>query len=203
MDSLTPNSHKWRESKGNDEEREKLEKVTTGTVKRREKNGIGKVAEILLPQDLSNMKKHLVDEVLVPRIMSTIVDLVTDGVNLLVYGDTKKGKKKGNGYYVSYDSRDRFESSGSKRNDRSTRPSRFSFDDLIFDDRGDAEIVLDRLDEIIEKYGFASVLDLYDIVGLTGEYTDRNYGWSSIRTADVKRIADGYILKMPYVTSIR
>ena len=59
-----------------------------------------------------------------------------------------------------------------------------------------------RLEETIDDYGFASVGDLYDIVGVTGSYTDNNYGWDDIRKARIDRVREGYVLRMPKVQPI-
>ena len=53
------------------------------------------------------------------------------------------------------------------------------------------------MDELIEHYGIVSVADLYDLVGITGSYTDNKYGWTDIRTAQVVRVRDGYKIKLP------
>ena len=57
--------------------------------------------------------------------------------------------------------------------------------------------MLDRMNEIVETYGLVKVADLYDLVGLTCNYTDNKYGWTSLRTADIVRVRDGYTLKLP------
>ena len=42
-----------------------------------------------------------------------------------------------------------------------------------------------------------SVMDLYDLVGITGQYTDNKYGWTNLRNAEPVRTRDGYMLKLP------
>ena len=37
--------------------------------------------------------------------------------------------------------------------------------------------------------------DLYDLVGINGSYTDNKYGWTHLRSTDVQRVRDGYLLK--------
>ena len=69
--------------------------------------------------------------------------------------------------------------------------------DIILDNRGEAEEVLLRMDEIVATYGTVSVADLYDLVGITGAYTDNKYGWTDIRSASVVRVRDGYMIKLP------
>ena len=53
------------------------------------------------------------------------------------------------------------------------------------------------MDELIETYGSVSVADMYDLVGISCEYTDNKYGWKNIRTAEPVHVRDGYMLKLP------
>lgn len=70
-------------------------------------------------------------------------------------------------------------------------------DALVFESRGDAEQVLDSLDELIETYGIVSVADLYDLVGLKSSFNDTRFGWTSFDSAVVVRGRYGYLLKLP------
>ena len=62
---------------------------------------------------------------------------------------------------------------------------------------GEAEDVLSRMDELIDTYGVVSVADLYDLVGISCNYTDNKYGWTNIRNVEPIRVRDGYMLKLP------
>ena len=54
------------------------------------------------------------------------------------------------------------------------------------------------MDELIETYGMVSVMDLYDLVGVSGNYTDNKYGWVNIKNAEpVRTMGGGYMLKLP------
>lgn len=70
-------------------------------------------------------------------------------------------------------------------------------DALVFESRGDAEQVLDSLDELIETYGVVSVADLYDLVGLKSSFNDTRLGWTNFDSAVVVRGRYGYLLKLP------
>ena len=76
-------------------------------------------------------------------------------------------------------------------------------DDIILESRVDAEDVISRMKEIIETYGFVRVTDLYDLVGITGDYTDNKYGWTNIRGAEPVRVRDGYMLKLPKAVPLK
>ena len=54
-----------------------------------------------------------------------------------------------------------------------------------------------RMDELVSTYGLVSVADFFDLLGVTGNYTDNNYGWTDIRNAKVMRVKDGYMIKLP------
>ena len=75
--------------------------------------------------------------------------------------------------------------------------SRFDYDDIVIESRGEAEAVLIQMDDLIERYGFVSVLDLYDMCELTAPYTSDKYGWTDLRTARVVPVRKGYVLKLP------
>ena len=59
------------------------------------------------------------------------------------------------------------------------------------------------MDEIIDMYGRVSVADLYDLVGITGNYTDNNYGWTNLASAEPIRVRDGYVIKLPKAMPIK
>ena len=109
----------------------------------------------------------------------------------------------GNASYVSYRSYSDRDRRDDRRNDYARNRSRYDFDDIILDDRGEAEEVLRQLDLLIADYGVASVSDLYDLVGATAPYTGNRYGWTNLRNAQAVRLHDGgYLLKMPRATLI-
>ena len=71
--------------------------------------------------------------------------------------------------------------------------------ELIYETLVDAEDVLNEMSEIIDKYGFVTVADLYDISGLPGAYyTDSIIGWKgSIKESTIKKVKDGYVIDLP------
>ena len=71
-------------------------------------------------------------------------------------------------------------------------------DDIVLATRGDAEAVLDAMNDIINQYGTVSVSDLYDLTNYPNDNFSMNrYGWTSINGATPVRVRDGYILKLP------
>lgn len=190
------NSHRSKEGKTEAlTDRKKVEKVVHGRVRTKPKSGVSKITDIFISEDAANVKSYIVMDVLVPAVKKAISDIVRDGIDMILYGESKSRKSSSASGYVSYrdysrsDDRDRFRDSRSR--------SSYAHDDIILDSRGEAEEVLTRMDELIDTYGNVSVADLYDLVGKSSEYTDNKYGWTNIRNAEPIRVRDGYMLKLP------
>ena len=196
-----PNSHKYKErQKAADNGEKRAEKVVQGKVKLKKKNEVRKFADVFVAEDAHNVKEYLLMEVAIPAIKNTIIDLITNGVTMLFNGETGTRTRKRSGDYVSYrdySSRDRDRDRRDRRD--SGARARFDFDDLVFGSRADADATLEQMDDIIDRYGWATVLDLYESADLGGSapWTANKYGWTSMRSADVIKVRDGYVIKLP------
>lgn len=200
MGEYKPNSHKYREEQNALAERQKVQKAVKGKVKVKKKKGINKLADNFISEDVKNVKSYVIMDVLIPSLKKAISDIVTNGIDMILYGETR-GKKKSATNYVSYD---RF--ADNRRDDRSRTTSRvrYSIDDIILETKRDVDDVIQGMEQIIDQYGVVRVADLYDLVGITGDYTDNKYGWDDIRTADAVRTRDGdYALRMPKAKPIK
>lgn len=194
MDDYKPNSYKYKEQQKTLTTDKKIEKVVNGTVKTRKRNGVTKLKDVFVNEDAKNVKSYIFSDVLVPAIKKLLYDIVNDGASMLLFGNTSSGRKKTIGSNVSY--RQFYDSKVEDR--RPVSSSRFDYEDLIFESRGEAEAALSKMDEVIDVYGTVSVADLYDMCDLTAPYTSNRYGWSNIQTAEVARLRDGgYVLKLP------
>ena len=190
MEEYKSNSHKSKEENSE----KKVEKIVTGSVRSKKKNELNKLADVFIAEDISNVKSYILQDIIIPAIKTAISDVVTNGIEMILYGETGKTKKSTSSR-VSY--RDYYSSNDRKSSYSSASRRSYSYDDIILDNRAEAEEVLVRMDELIEAYGVASVGDLYDLVGLTGDYTDNKYGWTNLRSAQAVRVRDGYLLKLP------
>lgn len=182
----------------NNEQNEKnIKKVVNSPAKMRKKSEARKFADSFIAEDAGNVGSYIMKEVLIPSAKKLISDITKNAIDMFLYGDTERPRKK-NGSQTSYqgyyDDRDR-------RDDRrSSRYSRnyFDYEDIVLDTRGEAELVLDELDRILRRYQFVSIADLYEVAGINNDnYTLHRYGWTSIRSATIKRIREGYLLVMP------
>ena len=177
-------------------EERKIEKVVNGAAKVRKKNGIHNLTSVFIAEDARNVKSYVFGEVLVPAIKKAIVDIVTDGVNMVFFGGAGPRKSSGQSK-VSYGSYYNQRDYNYRQTETPTQRNRFDHDDIVFPTRGDAEGVRDEMINVIDRYGFVTVADMYDMAQLSQPYTSDKYGWTNLRTTEVIRVRDGYILKLP------
>lgn len=194
------NSHRSREQEHAPMEDRKMEKVVTGAVRQRKKTGLSRAASTFMPGDVDSVKSYILMDVLVPSIKRAISDIVCNGINMLL-GEPTRGKGGGNAAKVSY--RQYYRDPDDRRDyARPRAQAQYSYDDIIFDNRGDAEEVLYRMEELLERFEVVSVADLFDMAGISCNYTDNKYGWTDLRSAHVERVRDGYVIRLPRATSL-
>lgn len=194
--SYKPNSHK---SKEESQEREKRvdKPVVTGGVKIKQKSEVSKLADVFISEDASNVKNYIIMDVLIPTIKDTLYNVVKGTLDMILFGgNANRSERRTNGSYVSYD---RFSDRKDRtsRNDSYRTNSGYNHGDVVLDSRPEAEEVLSQMDDIIRSYGWVTVADLYDLLGESCNFTDQKYGWTNLRNANVVRVRDGYMIKLP------
>lgn len=198
MQEYVSNSHRSKEEARNTpaNTEKKVQKVVSGA-KTRANTG-RKLTDIFISEDAVNVKSYIFMDVLVPAIKKAISDIVTDGIDMILYGGSGGRRRDGGArssnkvsYRSYYDSRD------SRREESYSNVGRFDYDDIIYRSRGDAENVRIKMMDTIDRYGFVTVADMYEMSDLSSPYTANKYGWTSVRTAEAVRVKDGYILKLP------
>lgn len=185
------NSHASKEEKH-------IEKVVSEPVNIKKKNGLQKFAGNFVSEDAKNIKDYVFFDVLIPAFKKAVSDIVTNGIDIILYGESRGNRTRTLADRVSYRS---YYGDDSRRATPAPRPVQrapmFSYDDIVFNNRQDAQNVLNQMYDVINSYGFVRVADLMDMAGVTGNYTDNYYGWNSINTAEVLRTRDGWIIKLP------
>ncbi len=184
----------------------KLEKVVTGTVKKQKRSFSKKLAETFLEDDTKSVGSYIFHDVLIPAAKAMISDMVGGGIEMLLFGE-KRGRntrREGGRSYTSYGSqyrtterdRDRDRPRGARDISYTSR-ARHDFDEIILETRGEAEEVLSHLVDLTVDYHQATVADLYDLVGISSNFTDNKYGWTDLRTANISRVRGGYLINLP------
>lgn len=183
MENYRSNSNKSKQ-----EERKKVEKVVSGAA---QKGTVGKGG--FFKSTVESVGQYLLHEILVPALKKTVDSMITNGSHMFLYGEASKRDSRGPSpvpkvsYRSAYDDR----RSDYAEDDASSYKG-YNYGTVLLSTRGDAEDVLDRLAEIVGEFGVVSVADLYEMCGLDADWTDANYGWTSVRNVQVVRNSDGY-----------
>lgn len=200
------NSHKAREEQKNPTPVEKRVTKVVKTPVKTKKNEIRKLADIFISEDATNVKNYIFMDVLVPAIKKAIYDIVTNGIDMFLYGGTGRNKSSSSGSKVSYRQfYDQKNSSNTNnyRGSESVQPrNSFDYEDIVFSNRGEAEAAKLQMQDVIARYGVVTVADLYDMADLTAPYTSQKYGWMDVSSAEVVRVRGDYMLKLPRAVPI-
>lgn len=198
----TPNSHKYKEQqKEAAAEEKRVQKIVKSPVKTKT-NELRKFTDIFISEDVKNVKNYIFMDVLVPAIKKAIYDIVTNGIDMFLYGGGG-GRSKSAGpsgtkvsYRNFYDQKNN--SISSYRGSENTNSHKgFEYEDIVFDNRGDAEAVKQGMQAAIIKYGMVTVADLYDMVDQAPPFTSNKYGWLDLSSAEVIRVRGEYTIKLP------
>jgi hypothetical protein len=201
------NSHKSKAGKAPPAAPRKADKVITGEVTVVPPSLWKKARSSLVSGDVGkSVWQFVVMDVLIPAARNLVVDTVSmmgdavsEGVRQAMFGETRAQAAPGRRFYTNYN-RVRQSSPVPEYGTITSRArSQHDFDQVILGHRGDAEVVLDKLRELIEQYGVATVEDYYDALGISGDFTDLKWGWTDLRPsrATVRSVPGGYIVALP------
>lgn len=173
------------------------EKKVVAKAKVQKKSRIKEALRTFFAQDLPEIAEHLVVDVAIPAAKNAITDMVTQGIQQLLYGEVDRRRPTAG--YTSYSSSSRGSYGGSnhrpRERDRGPRQQKpTSVDDLVFDTRGEAVDVIEYIAETIEQYGQVSVADLMSSVGIQPRYTDERWGWTTTDAFELRQIREGWLV---------
>lgn len=90
MEDYKSNSDKARQEQQSEK---KVEAVITGAAKTRKKGEMQKFADVFIAEDANNVKSYILMEVIVPAVKKAISDIVTTGIDMILYGEAGRSKK--------------------------------------------------------------------------------------------------------------
>lgn len=202
----TSNSRKSREAAKDAVEKtrpdEKKIEPIAGVTAKQTKTPLGrKIVALFKADDAQGVGNYLLTEVVVPTFKDLVTSIAREGVERMMYGDSRPASRSSSSRsgYTPYN---RMSSSSSRNRDEPRAMSRTArathdFRDIIVDDRGSADLVLERISDIINEYEVATVADLYELVHITPAFTDNKYGWLDLRGFNTRRVREGYLIVCP------
>lgn len=197
------------QSKPESDQDQKLEKIVVGEVVTRKKPLGSRMKEIFFGGDFTSAGQYIAAEVLLPAFRNLLIESITKGAERVVLGDSSLARGRpqpGYGPRVTYNSpinRGPYREATSRRANLPDQPTtgrprgRHDNTEIVLASRGDAEMVLERMQDIIDRYQVVSMADLHELTGLPAPYTDNKWGWESLRFAEIRQIREGYLLDLP------
>jgi hypothetical protein len=189
--------------------REKLEPVTSAK-KTERKRGLGhRFRTTFFSGSARDALGYVAEDVVVPAIRDLFYDAMQNGIDRLIYGDRTSGNRPrsrsslmshppGHVNYGGIMGSGQTKASQSPRMLSRRARARHNIDELIIPTRQEAEEVIDRLFDVLSRYGQVSVADLYELTGVRSEHTDMKWGWQSLRGAKAVRLRQGgFLLDLP------
>lgn len=145
--------------------------------------------------------QYILMDVIVPSTKNMISDMVTQGINRLLFGGSRpvqNGVRSnvGGGYGKFFNGGGQQQAQQNPQVVHQARAAH-QLGEIVLQTRSDAELVIDELRALIEAYGNAKVANLYSLVGITGDFTNQSYGWTNLARAGVIQIREGYLLDLP------
>lgn len=155
-----------------------------------------KVIGEIIKEDARSVGETVLWDVVVPTVKNLISDVITRGIDSMLYGDSRPTRSRSgysdySGYSRPKDRRDRPVERRERRSSRISEPER---NEIIFDTRSDASDVIDRMSDLIDQYGQASLADLNALIGASSNFIDDNWGWTDMGSFNIRQVRDGFML---------
>jgi hypothetical protein len=209
MQDYKPNSNRFKESqkgvaKPAPTEPKKVEKVVAGKVTAKPKSGVTKFFENFFAEDLRKVTDYIYKDVVMPTVKDTIWTIIARGSERLIFGEAGHSPKNSKLPFINYNGL--FKSSAPTQTPTvNSSGSQYSVDNIILEDRGDAEKVLTAMNAHIAEFGEVSISTLYEFIGEPiGDFMSTRWGWRSLNTAGIMRTSNGgYKLDLPRPVSLK
>ena len=182
-----------------------IERVVTGEVIQKPKSIGRKFRTIFLGGDLKLAAGYVVGDVIFPAIRNLMFDTISKGTERVIFGDSVHRRRP-----VEYRPTVQYNNPFNRgmvdprvrpnlpdQPSHGWRQTRRNSNDIILQSRQEAELVVERLIDIIEKYDVASLADLYDLLGWTNSPIDNKWGWTYLRNIEVRSTPEGFLIDLP------
>ena len=164
-----------------------------------------------MKSDIQDVTSYIINDVAVPAAKDTIVNMITNGANMLFKGEANPGgySSRSNGAVGNsrVDYGRPYAQSRSVRSDDGRSISSFNrgyggtsqmrYIDVVVETRDVAEDILNAIAQDTITYGMVPVRELYEMTGMPWTSADNDYGWSDVSSARIVPTRGGWKIMMP------
>jgi len=192
-------------------------KVIKGSAKV-EKPKLGKkVVDFLFSDKIDSIANYLAYYILGPSLKNLIFQMGSGALQMALFGGQGGNNMPPMGYNgnfngarrdpTPYERMTQYQNYGYAQPQPAIIGQRVSLNDISFDTKDDAWLVLDRMNREIGRYGKVRVADFYTYAGITGQegnWTLQGNGWYSLNGVSPMMRTDGrWVIDFPPVASLR
>lgn len=197
--------------------KKEIKKVVSGEVTRRKPSRAKRLKEMFIGEDAENISltDYILGDMIVPALKDLLHDVIVGSTERKLFGgDVSRGGRRGYrgrpGPHINYGAISRGREPvgrASGRHDREdprdervsrTARARHDFDTIVIESLSEANEVLSQMYDLLERYEVVTVSDLYELLGVSGNFTDERYGWTNLFGSRVSRVSGGgYVLDLP------
>ena len=171
--------------------------------------GWRRIREVFIAEDLGTVKGKVFEGVVVPSIKDFIVNIVTNTVTMIFYGEKAVANKglqsswlSGSGKRVSYSSYFASSLNGDNISKKLSPEMVTSYTEPLFDNFEEAKNCLSDLVEMLDNYPQVTISDLYSHEavaknGYRNETVFNKWGWKNLGNAHVSATPNGWTLNLP------
>lgn len=176
--------------------------VVSGKVTIKKKSEGMKLLETFFEGDIKQVGKSVWEDILVPAVKDLLYGALDQAFRGMIYRDYSTGGRRRDrdrdSVRVRREDFTRYSRDRDRRDDRD-REDVYDYGELFFEDKREADDVKEGLYDLLERYKWATVGQLYELSRLRVRQTDYNYGWRDKDARDiyVERCRGGYMLKTP------
>jgi hypothetical protein len=200
--------HKPVQGKQPGKERPKVEPLEGVTAKKVKPPLGNRIRQAFTNDSAQSVGDYLLFDVAIPAIKATLFDLIQNGASRTLFGSGLQNNSPSRGGRIDYNRISRgqgvvVQPSAPGQPQVVGERNTFNFDGIIFPTRAGAERALTAMLDTLETYGIFAVADLYELVNITGSWSDSNYGWFNLNGATIEPVRNGFILDLPPVQPLR
>lgn len=192
--NLKPNSYTYKNEEKQQESKERPKQVIKSSVVSTKKSLGQKFMSMFIKNDVDDIKSFIVKDVIIPGVGNAMLDVIS----MAFFGNTIRQsynfKQSYTPYSKSYQNVSSNYSYGNKNHYEENK--NLDYRNIVLRDRCDAEAVLNEMHRRIEVYGYTTIGELFDLIGVAGKYTDNNWGWKDHNDLNLQRVSNGWLIKV-------
>lgn len=165
------------------------------------------IMDLFFSDNIDNAVDYVVNEVIIPNAKETLYSSISNAADILIRKRGSRGTIRSENRNPYYDSSMRVAVQADTTRAVPRHQGRVAgrriqskLTDYYFSSEADAQFVLDQMDAYAEKYGFVSIDDYCQLIGVSGSHVDRNWGWTTMGNAKVRREGDGWVIDFEEAT---